>query len=157
IAPNDADEGDELLKNADMALYAAKAAGRDVYRFFDPEMNERMKARHDLERDLRKALANGEFELHYQPIADLQANEVSGFEGLLRWRHPARGMIARSEFIPIAEETGLITAIGEWVLRTACAETATWPDDVKIAVNLSPIQIRSGNLLPVVISAITAS
>ena len=157
IAPNDARERDELLKNADMALYGAKAAGRDAYRFFEPAMNERVKARHDLGRDLRRALANNEFELHYQPVVDLQADALSGFEALLRWRHPARGLISPSEFIPVAEETGLIASIGEWVLRTVCAEAASWPDHVKVAVNLSPNQLRSSNLLPVVINAISAS
>ncbi len=124
-----------------MALYGAKADGRGTYRFFEPEMNTRMKARRDLEMDLRKALHHKEFELYYQPLVTLQTNEISAFEALLRWNHPQRGMISPVEFIPIAEETGLIIPLGEWVLKTACRETANWPDHVKVAVNLSPSQL----------------
>ena len=134
---------DQLLKNADMALYRAKADGRGTFRFFEPEMDARMQARRALELDLRKALGNGEFELHYQPLVNLRRNEISGFEALLRWHHPERGMMPPAEFIPIAEETGLIVPIGEWVLRQACAEAATWPDHVKVAVNLSPVQFKN--------------
>ncbi len=157
IAPNDSIERDELLKNADMALYGGKTAGRGMYCFFEPEMNERMKARHELERDLRKALVGGEFELFYQPLVNVQDNEISAFEALLRWRHPERGMISPSEFISVAEEIGVIIPLGEWVLRTACAEAATWPDDIKIAVNLSPAQLTSHNLVQLVISSLASS
>jgi diguanylate cyclase (GGDEF)-like protein/PAS domain S-box-containing protein len=158
VAPNDGIERDELLKNADMALYGGKTAGRGMYCFFEPEMNERMKARLELERDLRRALVGGEFELFYQPLVNVQDNEkISGFEALLRWRHPERGMIAPSEFISIAEEIGVIVPLGEWVLRTACAEAATWPDDIKIAVNLSPAQLTGHNLVQLVISSLASS
>jgi diguanylate cyclase (GGDEF)-like protein len=157
FAPFDAAEPDQLLKNADMALYGAKADGRGIYRFFEPEMDARMQQRRELEMDLRKALVNGEFELHYQPLVDLQDNEINGFEALLRWRHPARGLVPPAEFIPVAEETGLIVPLGEWVLRQACHETAPWQGDLKVAVNLSPAQLKSRNLVEVVTSALAAS
>jgi diguanylate cyclase (GGDEF)-like protein/PAS domain S-box-containing protein len=157
IAPVDGTESDVLLKNADMALYGAKADGRGTYRFFEQEMDTRMKARRDLEMDLRKALRNKEFELYYQPLVALKTNEISVFEALLRWNHPTRGLISPAEFIPIAEETGLIISIGEWVLNTACQETINWPDHVKVAVNLSPSQLNNRNLVRVVINALRES
>jgi diguanylate cyclase (GGDEF)-like protein len=157
VAPTDANEPDQLLKNADMALYGAKADGRGAYRFFEPEMDARMQQRRELEMDLRKALANGEFQLYYQPLVDLQNNDITGFEALLRWHHPVRGLISPAQFIPIAEETGLIIPLGEWVLRRACEETAKWPGDVKVAVNLSPAQLKSRNLVQVVMSALAES
>ncbi|HEY7998252.1 MAG TPA: EAL domain-containing protein [Pseudolabrys sp.] len=157
IAPIDGTESDILLKNADMALYGAKADGRGTYRFFEPDMNTRMKARRELEMDLRNALHNKEFELYYQPLVTLQTNEISAFEALLRWHHPTRGMISPAEFIPIAEETGLIIPLGEWVLKTACQETVNWPDHVKVAVNLSPSQLNNRNLVRVVNEALSES
>jgi diguanylate cyclase (GGDEF)-like protein len=157
IAPIDGMESDVLLKNADMALYGAKADGRGTYRFFEAEMNTRMKVRRELEMDLRKALHNNEFELYYQPLVTLQTNEISAFEALLRWNHPTRGMISPAEFIPIAEETGLIIPIGEWVLKVACQETSNWPDHVKVAVNLSPSQLNNRNLVKVVTDALNES
>src|ERR1700761_5620945 len=157
IAPIDGSEPDQLLKNADMALYGAKADGRGTYRFFEAEMDKRMKERRDLEMDLRQALANGEFELHYQPLVNLQTNEISAFEALLRWHHPSKGLISPADFVPIAEETGLIVSIGEWVLRTACKETANWPDHVKVAVNLSPAQLKTKNLVAPVKDALADS
>jgi EAL domain-containing protein (putative c-di-GMP-specific phosphodiesterase class I) len=120
-------------------------------------MDARMKARRDLEMDLRNALTNKEFELHYQPLVNLETNEITSFEALLRWHHPKRGMISPADFIPIAEETGLIIPLGEWVLRTACNETAKWPKDIKVAVNLSPAQLKSRNLIDVVNSALDES
>jgi len=157
VAPNDAAEPDQLLKNADMAVYAAKGDGRGTYRFFEPDMDVRVKARRRLELDLRQALVNGDFELYYQPVVNLESHEISGCEALLRWHHPERGMISPSEFIPVAEETGLINQIGEWVLRTACAEAATWPDNIKVAVNVSPVQFKGQTLALAVISALAAS
>jgi diguanylate cyclase (GGDEF)-like protein/PAS domain S-box-containing protein len=154
IAPIDGTEPDQLLKNADMALYGAKGDGRGTYRFFEAEMDKRMKERRNLEMDLRQALANGEFELHYQPLVNLQTNEISAFEALLRWHHPTKGLISPADFVPIAEETGLIVSIGEWVLRTACKETANWPDHVKVAVNLSPAQLKTKNLVSLVKEAL---
>jgi diguanylate cyclase (GGDEF)-like protein/PAS domain S-box-containing protein len=157
IAPEDGASPEQLLKNADMALYRAKTDGRGVYRFFEPEMDARMQARHALELDLRKAIVQGEFELLYQPLVDIRTEEVNGCEAFIRWRHPEHGMILPLEFIPLAEETGLIVPIGEWVLRQACMEAATWPSRVKIAVNLSPVQFKSKSLLTTVTSALAAS
>jgi diguanylate cyclase (GGDEF)-like protein len=132
-----------LLKSADLAMYAAKAAGRRTHRFFEPSMETEANQRRAMEIDLRAAIAEGGFEIHYQPLVDLGSNAVTGCEALLRWHHPRRGMVSPAEFIPIAEETGLIEEIGDWVLRTACAEAANWPDHVRVAVNVSPIQFRS--------------
>ena len=157
ISPDDGTEPDELLKNADMALYGAKSDGRGTYRFFELEMDARMKARRDLEMDLRKALVDREFELYYQPLVNLQTSEITAFEALLRWKHPTRGMISPADFIPIAEETGLIVPLGEWVLNTACEEAVNWPGHVKVAVNLSPAQLINRNLVNVVKRALADS
>lgn len=157
IAPADAGNAEQLLKNSDMALYRAKRDGRQTYRFFEPEMDARMQARRVLELDLRRALIQREFEIHYQPLINLNTNEVSGFEALLRWRHPERGLVPLGEFIPLAEEIGLIVPIGEWVLRQACKDAVQWPDDVRVAVNLSPAQFRSKGLLEAVITALAVS
>jgi diguanylate cyclase (GGDEF)-like protein len=157
IAPTDGTDAHQLLKNADMALYRAKADGRGVYRFFEPEMDARMQARRALELDLRKALVSGEFELFYQPLVEAQTERVLGFEALIRWQHPTRGMIAPLEFIPLAEETGLIVPLGEWVLHQACNEAVTWPDDLSVAVNLSPMQFKSKQLVPTVVNVLAAS
>jgi diguanylate cyclase (GGDEF)-like protein len=157
VAPLDGTEPDRLMKNADLALYGAKAEGRGTFRFFEQEMDTRMKARRDLELDLRTALTQNEFELYYQPLVNLETNEISAFEALIRWNHPIRGLISPAEFIPIAEDTGLIIPIGEWVLATACQEAVNWPDHVKIAVNLSPAQLKSRSLLKVVTSALADS
>ncbi len=157
IAPNDSSEPDVLMKNADLALYRAKADGGGVYRFFEIAMDARMQTRRALELDLRKAIVNGEFELYYQPIIDVKSSQITSFEALIRWHHPERGMIPPLEFIPVAEETGLIVQIGEWVLRQACTEAARWPTHVTIAVNLSPAQFKSRNLVPMVINALATS
>jgi diguanylate cyclase (GGDEF)-like protein/PAS domain S-box-containing protein len=157
IAPSDGADAAELLKNADMALYRAKADGRGTYRFFEPAMDARMKVRRTLELAMRTALVNCEFELHYQPLVRLRDHKVTGCEALLRWRHPERGMVSPAEFIPVAEEIGLIVPLGEWVLRRACEDAAAWPDGVKVAVNLSPIQVMNPNLLTTVIGALAAS
>jgi len=157
LSPGDGATSEELMRNADMALYRAKQDGRGVHRFFEREMDLQVQKRREMELDLRRAFANGEFELHYQPLVDIAADKISGFESLLRWRHPDKGMISPAEFIPVAEEIGLITAIGEWVLREACNEAEKWPEEVKVAVNLSPMQFRSRNLVQVVISALANS
>ena len=142
LAPEDGDDPDQLLKNADLALYRAKADGRGTYRFFEAGMDARAQARRLLELDLRLALQRDEFEVHYQPIRDLASGEIVVCEALVRWSHPERGLIAPDQFIPIAEETGLIVPLGDWVLRTACAEAARWPSAC-VAVNLSPVQFRN--------------
>jgi diguanylate cyclase (GGDEF)-like protein len=157
LAPSDGTEADQLMKSADMALYRAKADGRGVLRYFESEMDAKMQARRALELDLRKALAEHEFELFYQPIVDLQSNRVAGFEALLRWNHPTQGLIPPGEFIPIAEDMGLIIPLGEWVLRRACLEAAGWPDNIKVAVNLSPAQFKSKTLALAVTSALADS
>jgi diguanylate cyclase (GGDEF)-like protein/PAS domain S-box-containing protein len=157
LAPGDGEASDVLLRNADMALYRAKGEGRGTAHFFEPEMDRRIQARRTLELDLRKALANSEFELFYQPLINLGNNAIVGFEALLRWRHPERGMIAPTEFIPLAEEIGLIVPLGDWVLRQACADAMRWPSDVSVAVNLSPIQFRSRSIVKAVLTALAHS
>jgi diguanylate cyclase (GGDEF)-like protein len=157
VAPTDAADTDRLLKNADIALYRAKVDGRGTYRFFELGMDALLQARRTLELDLRKALVNGEFELYYQPLVNLEKQEISGFEALIRWNHPERGQVAPLDFIPLAEETGLIVPIGEWVLRQACAEAVKWPGEVSIAVNLSPAQFKMHNLSQMVMSALAQS
>ena len=146
LAPQDGTELDQLIKNADLAMYAAKAGGRRTYRFFEPSMDASAKARLSMEQDLRQAMADGGFELHYQPLVDLRSGEVSACEALLRFRHPERGMVSPAEFIPVAEDTGLINELGDWVLRTACQEAASWPDRIRLAVNVSPVQLKSQTL-----------
>jgi diguanylate cyclase (GGDEF)-like protein/PAS domain S-box-containing protein len=155
IAPIDTDDADQLLKNADMALYRAKGDGRGTYRFFEPGMDARAQARRVLELELRTALAHGEFDVHYQPIHDLQENRFTCFEALVRWIHPLRGTIPPGNFISLAEETGLIVPLGEWVLRKACADAATWPDNLRVAVNLSPVQFGHRGLVSAVQSAVS--
>ncbi|MCA1528191.1 EAL domain-containing protein [Bradyrhizobium yuanmingense] len=157
LAPRDGADSDTILRSADLALYSAKSGGRGAFRFFEPELDRLLHARRNLERDLRKALARSEFELHYQPFVNLKSGETCGFEALLRWHHPERGLVSPGEFIPVAEETGLILPLGEWVLRTACAEAAKWRSDLKIAINLSPAQFRSKELVSTIVSALAAS
>jgi diguanylate cyclase (GGDEF)-like protein/PAS domain S-box-containing protein len=157
LSPGDGATSEELMRNADMALYRAKSDGGRLHHFFEKEMDLQAQRRRDMELDLRRAFANGEFELHYQPLVSIASDRISGFESLLRWRHPDKGMISPAEFIPVAEDIGLITQLGEWVLREACSEAVKWPRDVKVAVNLSPAQFRSRNLVQVVISALAQS
>jgi len=157
LAPYDGTAADQLIRNADMALYGAKASGRGTYRFFEQDMDAHMVGRRELEIELHEALVNGEFEIHYQPRLNLEHGSVSSCEALLRWRHPTRGMVPPCEFLRVAEEIGLITRLGEWVIRTACTEAATWPDDVSLAVNISPVQFREQNLALVVTQALSAS
>ena len=147
----------QILKNADMALYHAKADGRGTFRFFEPEMDAQLQARRVLEVDLRKAIGNGEFELFYQPQINIEANEIGGFEALLRWHHPERGLVPPAEFIPVIEDTGLISPLGDWIIEEACREAASWPRDINVAVNLSPIQFRNRGLVQSVTRALAAS
>jgi diguanylate cyclase (GGDEF)-like protein len=157
VALEKAADAEQLLKSADLAMYRAKADGRGRFCFFEPEMDANAQARRLLELELRNALVEGGFELHYQPLVNLKTNSVTGFEALMRWSTPERGRISPGEFIPIAEETGLIVPLGEWALRQACAEAATWPGEIRIAVNLSPSQFKSGNLVPAVVNALSQS
>ncbi len=157
IAPDDGNAPDELLKNADMALYRAKADGRGTFRFFEPEMDASIKARQTLERELRVAASEGQFFLLYQPILNLDDDRIPCCEALIRWQHPTRGMVLPGEFISVAEEIGLIVPIGEWVLRQACADAASLPGDVKVAVNLSPIQMANPHLVTTVVGALAGA
>jgi diguanylate cyclase (GGDEF)-like protein len=157
IGPGDGLSPDELLRNADLALYRAKDDGRGTFHFFEPGMDLQMLARRVLERDLRKALPAGEFELYYQPIVNLANNLIGGFEALIRWNHPTRGLVAPNTFIPLAEEIGLIVPMGEWVIRQACATAVLWPEDFHVAVNISAVQFRNPGLAQVIISALAAS
>ncbi|MGX7742828.1 bifunctional diguanylate cyclase/phosphodiesterase [Rhodopseudomonas parapalustris] len=142
LAPDHAGEVDELIAKADLALYAAKSEGRHTYRFFMPEMDVKAKARHELATELRRALAERSFQLHFQPLVDLNSGAVAGCEALLRWQHPVRGFVSPAEFIPLAEDIGLIEELGEWVLDQACGVAVGWPATMTVAVNVSPIQFR---------------
>ena len=146
----DGASSEQLLKNADLALYHSKSEGRGNYHFFEARMDAKMQARRLIEMDLRRAIPAGELELHYQPQVNLASNRITGFESLIRWRHGEKGMISPAEFIPISEEVGLIVQIGEWVLQNACRTALQWPDDIRVAVNLSPVQFRDRNLVQVV-------
>jgi diguanylate cyclase (GGDEF)-like protein/PAS domain S-box-containing protein len=144
--PDDGRTGEALLANADMALYRAKESGRGVYRFFKREMDETIRERRNMARELRKAILEDELVVYYQPLARASDGEVCGFEALCRWQHPVRGMVPPIDFIPLAEESGLIGALGEWVLRRACADAAAWEKPLRIAVNLSPLQLNQPSL-----------
>jgi diguanylate cyclase (GGDEF)-like protein len=157
VAPGDGTSSEKLLKNADVALYRAKTDGRGTWRFFEPEMDARLQARRALELDLREGLNQNQFEVFYQPLYDLDKDRFSGCEALVRWRHPMRGLVPPDQFVSIAEEIGLITTLGEQVLRRACDEASRWPSGMKVAVNVSPVQFRSPNLVQIVRSALTAS
>jgi diguanylate cyclase (GGDEF)-like protein len=157
LAPPDGIGADQLLKSADLALYRAKLEGRGVYRLFRADMDAAMQARRVLELDLRHALQAGEFELFFQPQIDLSTRRIAGFEALLRWRHPTKGLVPPDRFIPLAEETGMIVPIGEWVLRQACSAATAWPDDLRVAVNLSAVQFKSQNLVSAVVGSLSDS
>ena len=157
LVPAAATDGQQLLKNADLALHRAKGDGCGTYRFFEKAMDERMRYRRNLEADLRRALALGEFALVYQPQVNLRLNAVTGYEALLRWHSPSRGTVSPLEFIPVAEETGIINSIGEWVLRTACREAASWPDRRQVSVNVSAVQFKNPNLVATIMSALGES
>jgi diguanylate cyclase (GGDEF)-like protein len=154
IAPGDGEDIDHLVKNADLAMYSAKAGGRRTFRFFESGMDAIARARRELEFDLRRAISTGGFEIHYQPVVDLRTDAITGCEALLRWHHPTRGMISPAEFIPVAEDTGLINEIGGWTLAAACAEAVQWSDDITLAVNISPVQFRQQTLALLVASVL---
>jgi diguanylate cyclase (GGDEF)-like protein len=157
IGSSDGSKSDHLLRNADLALYRAKGDGRCTFRFFEPAMDLQMQTRRVMEQDMRRALPAGEFELYYQPVINLATNHISGFEALIRWNHPDKGLIAPASFIPLAEEIGFIVPLGEWVIRQACATAALWPDCFHVAVNVSAAQFRSPGLLQVIVAALANS
>ena len=157
MAPGDGEESEKLLKNADMALSRAKNEQRGTFSFFEAGMDARAQSRRKIELDLRDAIQHDVLRPYYQPLIDLSSGRITGFEALVRWPHPERGMISPAEFIPVAEETGLINGLGGLILRRACLDAALWPDDVRVAVNLSPLQFRTGNLLSVVMDALKQS
>ena len=157
MTPADGTDPDTLLMHADLALYRAKAEGRNTWRFFEQNMDARMQARRALELDLRRALDDGQFELYYQPIISLSTRTVSGFEALIRWCHPQRGLVPPDAFVPLAEEIGLIVPIGAWVLQRACADAAQWAPELKVSVNLSPVQFIGEGPVQAVVAALAAS
>lgn len=157
LSPGDGTSGEKLLKNADVALYRAKSEGRGIWRFFETEMDESLQKRRALELDLREALNRNEFQLFYQPLYDVDLDKICGFEALLRWRHPVHGLVSPEQFISVAEEIGIIIPLGEWVLQQACQEAVLWPDDLKVAVNVSSVQFRSPRLLEAFSSALARS
>jgi diguanylate cyclase (GGDEF)-like protein len=157
IAPQDGDDGEALLRSADLALYRAKEAGRGTFAFFEESLNARAQKRRQVETDLRLAVERGEFVLHYQPLFDLELNRICSFEALIRWNHPMRGQISPADFIPIAEDTGLIVPIGAWVVREACEQASHWPEDIRIAVNVSPVQFHRGALQETILRALAGS
>lgn len=150
LAPDDAQDANTLLKNSDLALYKSKAKGRNNYCFFEAEMEAIARARHALENDLHRAMAHDEFEIHYHPVIDIGSRSAVGMEALIRWHHPGRGMVSPADFIPLAEETGLIVPLGEWILRKACMDAVNWPAHIKVAVNLSSVQFRKSNLVDLI-------
>ena len=157
VAPRDGSQAQDLLKAADLALYEAKAQPNRGWRYFEPKMNAQAKARYELESDLRRALEAREFELYYQPMLDAPDFRVIKFEALIRWRHPVRGLLSPDSFIPACEQNGMICEIGDWVLQQACADAATWPHEIGVAVNVSPVQLASGDLDASVAAALEAS
>ena len=157
IAPQDGENGGSLLRSADLALYRAKEAGRGTYAFFEESLNERAQQRRQVEADLRLALERDEFELVYQPLFDLEHNRICSFEALLRWRHPKRGLVSPAEFVPVAEDTGLIVPLGAWVIREACLQASSWPDHVRVAVNVSAVQFHRGALNESILRALADS
>jgi diguanylate cyclase (GGDEF)-like protein/PAS domain S-box-containing protein len=157
MSPGDGDESEKLLKHADMALSRAKNDSRGTFSFFESGMDARAQSRRKIEIDLRDAIQGDVLRPYYQPLIDLATGRITGFEALVRWPHPERGMISPAEFIPVAEETGLINALGSLILHRACRDAVAWPDDIRVAVNLSPLQFRAGNLLSVVMEALKQS
>ncbi|RYE98000.1 MAG: bifunctional diguanylate cyclase/phosphodiesterase, partial [Oxalobacteraceae bacterium] len=156
-APADGVDPSELMRNADLALYAAKAEGRGTFRHYDASLDEQARQRRELEEGLRRAITQHQLEIHYQPLIDASSGRITSAEALVRWNHPTHGLIPPSEFIGLAEETGLILPLGEWVLRTACMEAATWPPGISVAVNLSPVQFCDKSLVTTIQAALAAA
>jgi diguanylate cyclase (GGDEF)-like protein len=157
LCPADGNEAEQLLRNADLALYRAKSDGRNIFRFFEPRMGTEARKRYDTEVDLRNSTPSQDFEVYYQPLVNAATLQIVTCEALLRWIHPDNGLVLPDIFISIAESTGVIVPLGEWVLHRACADATTWPSHIKVAVNLSPIQFRKGNIVEVVASALSVS
>lgn len=157
VAPDDGEDGVSLLKHADLALYRAKRGGKSDFHFFEPSLDEEARRRREMELDLRLAIKDGHFELHFQPLYSLTQERLQGFEALIRWNHPKEGLISPLEFIPLAEETGLILQIGEWVVREACRAASQWPDDLSVAINVSPKQFATSGLSATIMQALTHS
>jgi diguanylate cyclase (GGDEF)-like protein len=157
MSPAHGNDREQLLKKADLALYRSKSAGRNCFTVYNDAMSAELEARNTLEGDLRDAIARCQFEMHYQPFFDVESGKRRGFEALVRWRHPLRGLIPPDQFIPLAEETGLVVPLGEWVLRQVCDDATGWPDDIAVAVNLSPVQLKQADLFDVIQSALRSS
>ncbi len=157
MGPGDGGDARALLKNAELALYRAKELGRHTFAFFEESLNQRAQERRRLESDLRTAIAEGQFHMAFQPLFDLSSNRIGSFEALLRWNHPSRGAVGPVDFIPVAEETGLIVEIGAWALRQACAQAVTWPAHIRVAVNVSSVQFHRPGLSEIVLQALAAT
>jgi len=157
VSPRDGDASQQLLRNADLALYRAKEDGRGTFRFFETGMDQHMQTRRSMEQGMRKALSDDEFELYYQPVVNLRTSTVSGFEALIRWNHPEQGLISPATFIPLAEESGFIVPLGEWVIRQACLTAARWPEHLHVAINISAAQFRSAGLMRVIVGALATA
>jgi len=157
LCPENGTSSEELIRNADLALYAAKDGGRGRYHFYADDLHSDAEERRQLEQDLRDAMTNGDLELHYQPVVSTTTEKITGFEALLRWKHPIHGYLSPARFIPVAEESGLVTQIGEWALRAACSQLAQWPENVRIAVNVSPLQFASPSLPAIITSALASA
>jgi predicted signal transduction protein with EAL and GGDEF domain len=156
-APEHGVDDETLLKKADIALYAAKSGGRNDFRVFQPELIEAADIQKSMETELRDAISQNQFELHYQPMVDAKTGRMCGAEAFVRWHHPSRGLLAPNQFLPLAKATGLMLPLGEWIVQQACIDAAAWPPHIKIAVNISAAQFSKGNLFDVILRALVES